>query len=321
MTSVRHIEQQLKELRIQYDQFSEILAKLNEKYVYETDVLEKFKLENHIREQTAKREATYQKMEILERSEISTKLYQALLRLNYIEQTKVFKCLTDLSPVGAFIIHGDPYYGQRWLLNRLLKQVFHTPGEIPLTITFSPRRRWDFQVVLREIGQQTGIRNPLSLTEIVEQLYRRWQQGTVVLIFHQVGKIHRELLQELWEKFWCELAKKTTNPQSRQYKLLLFLVDDDGSVNTWPFTCSENVNTSWEPLTPIQFPRLTLIRSEELKNWIDHEWDALPESIRTTPIEDILQQSDAGIPQSVLEHLCTLWGCDWLEMEPQWLIH
>src|SRR5579885_363565 len=102
MTSVRHIEQQLKELRIQYDQFSEILAKLNEKYVYETDVLEKFKLENHIREQTAKREATYQKMEILERSEISTKLYQALLRLNYIEQTKVFKCLTDLSPVGAF---------------------------------------------------------------------------------------------------------------------------------------------------------------------------------------------------------------------------
>lgn len=323
MSIIRHIKQQIIELQSRYDICSERLAELNKAYAIETEVLVRIKLKHQIRDETIEREEIQQKMEFLERKDISTRLYQALLRLNYIEQAKVFRQLTDVSQIGAFVIHGDQDHGQRWLLNRLVNQVLLTPGESPISIVFYPKRSWNFQAFLREIGKQIGRNYPASIEEIVEILYNIWQRRTIVFIFRQVGTIHQGLLLELLEKFWYELAKKATNQpvMNNQFKLLLFFVDEDGMIDTWPFVCAEHANTSWAPFVPIKFPRLTHIQSTELKNWIDHEWDELPARVRATPVEDILLQSDEGTPQLVLEHLCSLCDCDWLEMENQWIKH
>jgi hypothetical protein len=154
-------------------------------------------------------------------------------------------------------------------------------------------------------------------------LYNIWQQRTVVLIFRGVGTIYQELLQDLLEKFWRELAKKARSQPvlDSSSKLLLFFVDDDGVLDTWPFECVEEISTPWEPCLPVKFPRLTRIHRAELTNWLDHECDTLPAELRDTPVEDILSQSEAGTPQLVLEHLCTLCKCDWSEMEHQWIKH
>jgi hypothetical protein len=323
MIIIRHIRQQLTELQSLYDICSERLDELNKAYAIETDVLMRIKLKHQIMDEMKRRNQIQQEMEILERKDISTKLYQALLRLNYIEQAKVFRRLTDVSQIGAFIIHGDQYHGQRWLLNRLVNQILLTPGESPISIAFSPQRSWNFHAVLREIGRQIGRNYPALIAEIVDILCNIWQQRTIVLIFRQVGMIHQELLQDLLEKFWCELAKQAASQPvvNSSFKLLLFLVDDDGVIDTWPFKCIEQVDTPWESFLPVKFPRLTRIHSAELKNWIDHEWDELPVRVRSTSVEDILHQSDEGTPQLVLERLCSLCDCDWSEMENQWIKH
>ncbi|HEU5381673.1 MAG TPA: hypothetical protein VFV38_40150 [Ktedonobacteraceae bacterium] len=323
MISIQHTKQQLIELKIQYDIYSEQIERLTYTKAIETDTLKIFQLEKQIEYKSKQREETYRKMEILEKIDASTKLYRALLKLNYIEQTKVFKQLTDKSHIGAFVIHGDQDHGQRWLLNRLVNQILLTPGESSISIAFYPQRSWNFHAVLREIGRQIGRNYPASVAEIVEVLYNAWQQRTIVLIFRRVGTIHQELLQDLLEKFWCELAKKAASQPvvDSSFKLLLFLVDDDGVIDTWPFKCVEQVDTPLEPFLPVKFPRLTRIHSAELKNWIDHEWDELPVRVRSTPVEDILHQSGEGTPQLVLEHLCSLCDCDWSEMENQWIKH
>ena len=47
------------------------------------------------------------------------KVHQALLRLNYTHQVRLFRAFFEHHPIGAYLIHGEEESGQKWLLNRL----------------------------------------------------------------------------------------------------------------------------------------------------------------------------------------------------------
>ena len=53
----------------------------------------------------------------------SETLYNALLRLNFTNQVSLFRYFVETHTVGSCLIHGEPEYGQRWLLNRLVQLV------------------------------------------------------------------------------------------------------------------------------------------------------------------------------------------------------
>ena len=59
------------------------------------------------------------------KQQTSLKLYSALLKLGYRQQARLFRRAIESESVAAFLIHGLPEYGQRWLLNRLVVQ--HLP--------------------------------------------------------------------------------------------------------------------------------------------------------------------------------------------------
>jgi inactive STAND len=198
---------------------------------------------------------------------------------------------------------------------------FVTVGKvIPINLQFRGRR-WDFDAVQREIRRCVGLANTHSLQDVVEQIHGWWQTQTVVLIFHNLDTMDAKYMQEFIQRFWLPLVDKAINVpcQSPYYNLLMFLVDNSGCVDTWSFDCVEQLDASWKPHVPIRPPRLSLIQSDDLINWVRHECAVLPSGILNIQIEEILKQSSDGVPQTVLEYICELCGCDWYEKEHIWI--
>ena len=326
MFTVQHWQRGRDELQKQYNLLTEEIAPLIEVVVIATDPEEKFRLKGRLKAREAERNEVAKQIQELEDQiealDITSRLHKALLKLDYHQQEMLFRQLIGRSQVGAFLIHGEPDYGQSWLLNRLVSQVPHVGvGKvIPINLQFRGRR-WDFDAMQREMRRCVGLANARSLQDVVEQIHSWWQTQTVVLIFHNVDTIDAQYMREFIQGFWLPLVERAMNVPCRSpyYRLLMFLIDNNGCVDTWNFDCVEQLDASWKPHVPIKPPRLNRMHRDDLMSWVRYECATLPASILNTQIEDILEKSEKGIPQFVLEHICELCNCDWYEKEPLWI--
>ena len=326
MPTIRHLERQRDELQRQYDLLSTLIQGLGERLVLETNPAEELKLMMQKEHSDDKRRKIDEQIQVLDEQietlDIASKLHKALLKLDFHRQEILFRQLIGRSQVGAFLISGEPGFGQSWLLNRLISQVpYVTVGNvIPINLQFRGRR-WDFDAMQREIKRRVGLTNTHSLQDVIEQIHGWWQTQTVVLVFHNLDTIDAKYMQEFIHGFWLPLVDKAINVpcQSPYYKLLMFLVDNNGCVDTWSFDCVEQLDASWKPHILIKPPRLSPIQSDDLLSWVRHEYAVLPSGILNIQIEEILRNSSDGFPQAVLEYICELCGCDWYEKEHIWI--
>ena len=213
------------------------------------------------------------------------------------------------------MIHGEPSYGQSWLLNRLILRVPGSPTGKVFRFGFQRRASGrSLEVLWRELADWAGLKNLHSPQNIAEQIHRLWQTQTVILTLHGLGLIDEEYLKKFMQDFWLPLAERAKNSpcQSPDRCLVMFLIDDDGYVKKWSFTKQPSPE---EPHFPIKLRKITPITTGELTRWIRHAVDVLP---TTVTIQDILEGND-GIPELVLERICYLCGCDWYEREKVWI--
>ena len=257
--------------------------------------------------------------DILEKPADSNLLYNALLTLNYHEQVTVFRqFIGTRHRIGAFVIHGEPSYGQNWLLNRLAKVI---PGSSAGTVfRFSFQRKAcgrSLEALWRELANWVGLKDSHSPQKIAEQVHQLWQTQTVILVMHKLDQIDEQYMNEFVQKFWLQLVRKALDAPSQLPNgyLLMFLVDDDGCVDKWNITLAEQFSPAWKPHIPIRLSKLTHFSSEVVTRWIEHELDTLPS---TLAVQDILENNE-GIPELVLERICDLCGCDWFEREKAWM--
>src|SRR5947209_9720418 len=124
-------------------------------------------------------------------------------------------------------------------------------------------------------------------------------------------------MQELIQHFWMPLVDKAMSAPSSSpdYKLLVFMIDNDGYIEVWPFTVAEQLDDTWKPHIPLKPPKLTPILNDELMTWVAYEGDNLPPKLQ---VEDILKDNKDGVPERVLEHICDLCNCNWFEREHLW---
>ncbi|MBN3942436.1 MAG: hypothetical protein V7L21_18555 [Nostoc sp.] len=319
MSSDQRLEQKRQGLQQQYDLVAEKLNRLRFDYAIVTDVLIRFEREKQIEQTEGELKELEQQLYYLEQSVSSERLYQALLKLGYRKQTREFRKFIEVHSTAAFLIHGSPDYGQRWLLNRLVVQ--HVPsiitGKIVRIDLSRISRRSDINALWRELGGRVDLDRQSTIPEIADRVYRLWQTQNVLLIFYDVNCLQEAFLNELIQNFWLPLATKAKEAtlQTSQFKLLMFLVDYDGCSGSWnvPFAESQN---SWK-LTEI-----TEFSEAELTEWLDYEEDALPtkliDQIDKT-IQIILKNSDNGIPELTFCEICRLSDCNWDEQEEKWL--
>lgn len=257
---------------------------------------------------------------ILEKESDGYSLYEALLTLDYLEQVRTFRHFRERSQTGAFLIHGQIEHGQRWLLNRLVRQV---PG----SSLGKPPFRFDFQrkvgarsqdALWRRLGKWV---NPTKFTmlpaEIVEQVYHLWQYQTVLLILDDLDIVDERCISDFLHSFWEPLMDQAqrTPCRSRDHYLLMFLVDNVGCVDEWSIPFAERLDSTWRPHIPVNLGKISKITDEVLFHWLNHEVDRLPTGLH---VPEILAGSD-GIPQIVLENICSACGYDWYEGENVWI--
>lgn len=253
-------------------------------------------------------------------------LYKILLKLGYQKQVYTFLRLIEKHSIAAFLIHGLPAHGQRWLLNRLIGYVpRNLQGKgVSIGLDRGTRRR-DINALWRELGGRVGLvgRGKPDPEKISERVYQCWRTQNVFLAFHEVDCMPEDYLRQIVQDFWQPLAKKARNTVSGRNdpKLLMFLVDYEGRVGKLEGIFSEKLDSN-VPYVPVKSPRITQFSDHDLVNWIDMEFNELPIELThevDAVVREILNNSEDGIPEYVLAEICARCGYNWYEVMDQWL--
>jgi hypothetical protein len=242
-----------------------------------------------------------------------SRVYNAMLNIDHFDHEFCFRSSTAEKRIAAFLIHGLPYYGHLWLLKRLLDLAPRaTTTPLILFDFLSAHLRTDAAAIWSELGKHLGLpRFGASPEKITERLCTRLKTQSVMLVCKNVDATSEAKLQELLTKFWRPLAnaaQEALEPES-QSTLLMFLVDNSGLVRAWnlPFEEAPTPAGTTHPL--VSLPQLGHFSSKELEPWL-RQWSRffpleLLKNLNGT-VQDILQQSDNGIPEKVASKICDL---------------
>jgi len=253
------------------------------------------------------------------------KLYTALLRLDYHQQVSLFQKIVEAHRVGAFLVHGAPKYGQRWLLNRLIQLIPNSITAKVIKIGLNRKAcKSDVNDLWHELSGRVGSRQRLSPEKIAEEMKNLCQTQTVILIFSHVHWMPEKYMKEFIRKFWRPLTNITrihASPQS-DYRFFMFLLDYSGQVNKWKAVFAKAGGPKGKPDTPIKLPRATRFTAGILGPWMDNSLNELPRELTAQAkqtVQTILKNSKNGVPEHVIEYVCRLCGCNWYEREDIWL--
>ena len=244
-----------------------------------------------------------------------SRFYEALLELDYDEQTETFRRFTeDRAHVGAFLIHGESHHGQAWLLNRLIidTDIENTEKRF---YTFSFARKTigrELDELLDDISRWLDDSDPLDSPEpIIKKVYQLWLKQSVVLKIGSIDMATSEYVHEFLQKFWEPLVE-TIQRESKQKMLpdnylLLFLVDNAGTVESWSNEWQDQFET---PIIPVKLKRIREFTHEDLEGWIKGHRSKLPIGFTS---QDALAEGDR--PETVFNHICKVCGYRWLSQE------
>lgn len=261
------------------------------------------------------------------RTKLKANLYGALLKLGYRQQARLFRRAIESESVAAFLIHGLPEYGQRWLLNKLVVQYLpeHLNSNVIKVNLGRLTRQTNVEALWRELGGRAKLKGSrLTPPEIADGVFKWWQTMDVILVFHDVQALSESAIQEMIEKFWIPLTQKVGNVSEDKsaFKLLMFLVDYVGKAEHWNLPFVEKLDASWQPQRPIKTPKLQDFTEKELMDWLDDQFSELPSNLTQgidDKVKEILDSSEGGIPELALREICEQCGLDWYEELDKWL--
>ena len=254
-------------------------------------------------------------------------LYNALLRLDFREQVSIFRHFVESHKVVSCLIHGKPEYGQRWLLNRLVQLVPNGRSAKIIQLGLNRRSRASYiESLWRELGGRVGLPGLQPPHKIAEAVCKWWQTQTVILVFHDVDRMPQEFMSQFLCEFWLPLVEISCNCSSHlsNYRLLMFLVDYSGCVERWKIDCVETVESTWKPQILVKLPKLNRLSDRDLMIWIETGINDLPMKLTIQldrTVQSILENTDNGLPELVLQHICSLCEHNWYEWEQVWLKH
>lgn len=320
------------ELQREYELLTEEIQFLRQsERTEELSPREKFRLKKQIEQVETEREVIGDQLKAKElelpSGHSGEALYRSLLRLGYRQQIRLFRRLVEAESIAAFLIHGYPEYGQCWLLNRLVIQYvpYFLTGKVIKIYASRKVRQNDVSAFWREVAGRVGLRGkPYAPVEIAQQICQCLQTQNVLLVLHEVEKIPEATFYELIQEFWLPLVEQVSSQTCKptKFKLLLFLVDYEGCVGSWEAPFSEQLSSTWEPKTPIKSPIITEFSDNDLVDWIETEYGELPSVLTANVdslVESLLEDSEDGIPELVLDAICDRCGCDWYEESKKWL--
>jgi hypothetical protein len=300
--------------------FFEVVGELNRRGLIDTEFF------NHLAEERPAKRAQIKSLaeswldedpEALDGS----RLYDVLLRLNYRLQEMIFRSFAKRFALAAFLIHGPAEHGQRWLLNRLLRRYPPSAKVVPIKLN-RKSKRYNIDAHWRDLAAEVGVEKLSGRDRIAAAVSRCCRTQTVIIIIDEVDEMTPAYLNDLHQDFWKPLVALTGAhlPDEGRNRLLMILVDYQDRVRGWElnFQFILHFDPAWDRIPPVQLPRLGRFEEAELVNWAQVMQGDLPEDFQQAEVlRTILQESEGGLPELVLEAICT--RCGWDQGVEKWL--
>jgi len=248
-------------------------------------------------------------------------LFDLLLKLNFDEQVRIAKQVIRSRQIAAFLVHGDPGYGQQLLVNRLLRL---SPGwENAKRISIDAGSKGigkNSYALWRQIAAELKMPTSDLSSKLAEEVCQWLQTQDVIFIFHSIDYMPLTLLSDWMHEFWQRLvtaAKCSLRLSQRDTHLLLFLVDYSGCVCNRDFALARQPDQPDYPYIPLSLPPAGRFTPDALDSWIDEAAAVLPVGLTGRAL---LEASGNGVPQSVYDTICNQCGLNWEGELAKWLI-
>jgi hypothetical protein len=252
-------------------------------------------------------------------------LFDFLLQMDFKQQARLVKKVMDLHRTAAFLVHGEPYCGQQLLVNRLfrLKSEWKNISPIKIDVSHNGAGRSTLHL-WRSLSSWFRLPKDIEPKEIIYKICDRLSTQDVILIFCTVDymppKVLIAWLQEFWEPLVTQVEKNCPHNE-RNTHLLMFLVDNSGSVCDSSILLAKQFDEPEYPRIPLHLPPVTPFPSDVLDDWIDMvtamESIQIPAGL-TSKI--LLEKTENGIPVLIYEEICDFCGHSWEGGLAKWLI-
>lgn len=250
-------------------------------------------------------------------------LFEQILQIDFREQSRLFKQVIQSHRTAGFLIHGEPCCGQQFLVNRLLrlKQGWQNQSPIKIDVSYSGVGR-SIPNLWRELTPWFSLPRDARPSEIMDRVCDRWQAQDVIFIFYTVDYMLPGMLSAWLQEFWEPLVVMTKeNMPKCETHLLMFLVDNCGSVGQSNVRLAEQCEHSEYPRLPLRLPPASPFPLDALDEWIDNLSISSQVQIPAKLTSRILlERSSNGVPQYVYEEICKHWGLSWEGVLAKWLI-
>jgi transcriptional regulator with XRE-family HTH domain len=250
-------------------------------------------------------------------------LFELILQIDFKEQSRQFKEVIELHRTAGFLVHGERGYGQQFLVNRLLrlKRGWQNQSQIKIDVSYRGVVK-NIPALWRELTTWVGLPRDAQPREILDKVCDRWQTQDVIFIFYTVDYMLPGMLSAWLQAFWEPLvARATENMPKCETHLLMFLVDNCGSVCQSSVRLAEECEHPEYPRLPLCLPQASPFPLDALDEWIDNlsisSQVQIPAGL-TSRI--LLERSSNGVPQFVYEEICKHWGLSWEGVLAKWLI-
>ena len=261
----------------------------------------------------------------------SETLYKTLTKLGYKQQIRLFKKLKKSVKMAALLIHGDsPNYCQRWLLNLLMN---HLPeqedeDEYSLVVRIECKRisrKIKNSVITEELCRALNIdSNQATLEEIASRVYQCLQYRNLILIYHDIDYIGGENVKKILEELWQPLLKEVHGKKDSTMvnKFFLFLIDYEGKSEEIRQLFQDKIERMKEENYQFKLPKIQEFTEPDLLTW--SEQYELPEKLVEEieeQVEEILSESEGGIPEMTFDQICRRCELNWFEESEKWMIY
>jgi inactive STAND len=249
--------------------------------------------------------------------------FNTLFNLDYTKQVSTFRRFINSARAAAFLIHGAPECGQRWLMNRLVQLAPNHTTARPIHVDLSaPSRETSMAALWRTIGVQVDA-PPTDPQRIIEKMRKCWSTQPLTIYLKRIDFKPADFLHEFIESFWCPLVGGTQGgPPAGVHRLLLFLLDEQGYANSWNLDYPEVFAETWCADKPVKLPIVSEFTAEVIAGWINNEVNTLPVNLTDAPEESaqmIFDESGQGVPDLVFPQICLMCNYDYGQGAQRWL--
>ncbi len=275
---------------------------------------ERYEIGDSIRDELDQLEIEYEELKTTDTVSIIDKqrVFDLLMRLDFRSQINMVRMIIEKGVASAFLVHGPSECGQRMLVHRLSHLVNKwESGQRIIIDAGSVGVGKSSYSLWREVARRVGLPPHTPKKDLIEKIQLWLLTQDVIIIVHTVDYLPKQVLAEWINEFWIPVARMiqmNDETKSCNNQLVLFLVDYQGKFTDSAIELFQSSESETNDFMPIYLPPTGPFPMDELNAWLEMAFDIIPPTIS---VENLLDQSNSGIPELVYNKICEELGISW----------